>query len=150
MNHDDIVGKLSEYRDGALDSAERERVARHLTECADCASTLSDWESLAAAFLRRAPAATVFQTEAFAARVMARLPAAAPEPLAWLTGRWLMPALGLSFTMLAFSFQPFAAGQAADSASALLLARADRASASAGAETMASDVLGLGLEAEER
>jgi anti-sigma factor RsiW len=149
MNHDDIFAKLSEYRDGALDAAGRERVSLHLTQCADCASVLSDWERLAGAFLRRFPAPTAFQTEAFAARVMARLPAAAPEPLAWLTGRWLMPALGLSFTMLAFSFQPLSSGQASDSASALLLSRADRGTAApAGTETMASDV--LGIEAEER
>ena len=148
MEHDHVVEKLSEYRDGALGAAERETVSRHLSKCADCAGALSEWERLARAFLRRPPLPTAFQTEAFAARVMARLPAV-PEPLSWLTGRWLVPALGLSFAALAFSFRPYDGAQALDPASALLLSRADRGTvASAGAETRAFDV--LGLEAEDR
>ena len=146
MKHDQIVEKLSEYRDGALGAAEREAVSRHLPECAECASVLSDWERLADAFLRRPPEPNAFQTEAFTARVMARLPSAAPEPFPWLTARWLVPALGLSFAVLALSFRPYGGAQTLDPASALLLARADRGTAAFPAETRAADVLGLGEE----
>ena len=149
MEHELIVEKLSEYRDGALGAAERETVSRHLSECAECSVLLSDWERLSSAFFRRPSAPNAFQTEAFAARVMARLPAAAPEPLSWLTGRWLVPALGLGFAALAFSFRPYGGAQTLDPASALLLSRAERAAApSFGAETPSVDV--LGLETEDR
>jgi anti-sigma factor RsiW len=140
MEHETIVEKLSEYRDGALSAADRDAVARHLTECSDCASVLSDWERLSKAFLRRAPAPTPFQTEAFVARVTARLPGAAPAPFAWLTGRWLVPAVGLSFAVLALSFRPYASVDPVDPASALLMG-ADHGTASSG-----MDFLGLGVE----
>jgi anti-sigma factor RsiW len=149
MKHEDIVGKLSEYRDGALGASERESVSRHAADCADCAAVLSDWERLSKAFFARPPAPTVFQTEAFAARVMSRLSAAETGPLSWLTGRWLVPALGLSFGLLALSFLPGGGADALDPASSLLLSRADRgATASSRVETPAADV--LGLSADER
>ena len=81
MEHEKIVEALSEYRDGALSAAERESVSRHLSGCADCSAVLADWDRLAKAFLRRPPAPTPFQTEAFVARVTARLPGAAWTPV---------------------------------------------------------------------
>jgi anti-sigma factor RsiW len=149
MEHDHIVEKLSEYRDGALSAAEREPVSRHLKECADCAAVLADWERLSKVFLRRVPAPTTFQTEAFVARVTARLPGREPSPLARLTGRWLVPALGLSFAVLALSFRPYAGLEVSDPAAALL-AGADRgvSVAAAGPEFPSADV--LGIDAEDR
>lgn len=144
MEHEKIIEALSEYRDGALSAAGRESVSRHLSGCAECSSVLSDWERLSKAFLRRPPAPTPFQTEAFVARVTARLPDAAPGPLAWLTGRWLVPALGLSFAALAFSFRPYAGQDLSDPAAALL-ADAGRG-ASVAPESAGADVLGLGAE----
>jgi anti-sigma factor RsiW len=147
MEHEQIVEKLSEYRDGALGAAERETISRHLPECAECSAVLSDWERLSKAFLRRPPAPNAFQTEAFTARVMARLPSCAQEQFPWLTARWLVPTIGLSFAVLALSFRPYGGAQTLDPASALLLARADRGTISpAGPETRAADVLGLGTE----
>lgn len=140
MEHDNIVEKLSEYRDGALSAADRGTVSRHLTECSDCEAVLADWERLSKAFLRREPAPTPFQTEAFVARVTARLPGAAPAPFAWLTGRWLVPAVGLSFALLAVSFRPYASVEASDPAAALLMG-ADR-----GMPSSVTDILGLSAE----
>jgi anti-sigma factor RsiW len=146
MKHQDIVEKLSEYRDGAMDAAEREIISRHASDCAECAAVLSDWDRLSKAFFQRPAAPTAFQTESFTARVMARLPAPAPSLIERLTGRWLVPALGFSFGMLALSFRPYA-GASSDPVSALLLARADRgATAAVRAETAPADVLGLGAE----
>jgi anti-sigma factor RsiW len=127
MEHDRIVESLSDYRDGALGASEREAVSRHLAECADCAGALADWEILSKAFLRRPSAPTPFQTEAFAARVMARLPAGASEPFARLLGRWLAPALGLGLAALAFSFSPYARDAGLDPAASLIAFGADRA-----------------------
>jgi anti-sigma factor RsiW len=145
MEHDKIADRLSEYRDGALDAADRQAVSAHLSGCADCSTLLADWELLSKAFLRRPPSPTVFQTEAFVARVAARLPGAAPAPLAWLTGRWLVPAIGLSFTMLAFSFRPYPGQEVSDPSSALLFASADRgiSPAVSPADSSGSDAFGL-------
>lgn len=107
MNHDRIVELLSEYRDGALPPAERELVAAHLPACESCARALADWDRLAAAFFARPAAPTPVATEAFVARVMARLPDEAPGIWAWLTGRWLTPALGLGLVALIASFLPY-------------------------------------------
>lgn len=147
MEHDRIIERLSEYRDGALGAAEREAVSSHLAGCEDCSRILADWERLSKAFFARPPAPTAFQTEAFVARVAARLPGTAPSPLAWLTGRWLVPALGLSFAMLALSFRPYGGLEASDPAAALL-SDADRGEAVAAVqpESLGADVLGLGAE----
>jgi anti-sigma factor RsiW len=147
MKHDQIIESLSEYRDGALSAAEREKVSSHLAGCADCSRLLADWERLSKAFFARPPAPTAFQTEAFVARVTARLPGAADSPFAWLTGRWLVPALGLSFAMLALSFRPYAGLEVSDPAAALL-AGGDRGTSVAAVqpESLGADVLGLGAE----
>src|SRR6185312_4446453 len=129
MEHEKIVESLSAYRDGALSASEREAVALHLAGCADCSAVLADWDRLAKAFFRPSPAPTAFQTEAFVARVRARLPhGAASAAPSWLSARWLVPALGLSFAVLAFTFRPYPAAEVSDPAVALL-AGSDGASA---------------------
>jgi anti-sigma factor RsiW len=147
MEHDQIVERLSEYCDGALGAVERETISRHLAGCPDCAAVLRDWALLSKSFLRRPPAPTPFQTEAFVARVTSRLPGAAPSLLERLTGRWLVPALSLSFAALALSFRPYAGLEASDPAAALLIG-ADRGPSLAVAppESAGADVLGLGAE----
>lgn len=142
MRHEDIVEKLSEFRDGALGASERDAVARHLAGCADCSAFLADLERLSKALLRRPPAPNAFQTEAFVARVMGRLPAPA-DPLAWLTAKWLVPALGVGFAALALSFRPYSGRATVDTTSSLLLGGAPAAAASA---TPVADALGLGAE----
>jgi anti-sigma factor RsiW len=128
MEHDRIVEKLSEYRDGALGATERAEVSRHVSECADCSGALADWDLLAKAFLRRSAAPTAFQTEAFTARVMSRLPVES-EPFARLLSRWLAPALGLGLAALAFSFSPYARDAGLDPAASLISSGSDRAGA---------------------
>lgn len=144
MEHSRIVDLLSEYRDGALDASARTEVERHLASCADCRAELAGDERAARAFFRPAQAPSPFATEAFVARVMSRV-AERAEPLAWLSARWLVPALGVGFAMLALSFGSTPRGAAVDPASALLVAGMDRgAAASAAPESPAADALGLG------
>ena len=128
MEHERIVENLSDYRDGALAPSERDAVSRHVAECADCSGVLADWDVLAKAFLRRPAPPTAFQTEAFTARVMARLPIES-EPFARLLSRWLAPALGLGLAALAFSFSPYARDAGLDPAAALISSGSDRAGA---------------------
>ena len=145
MRHEDIIAKLSEYRDAELGAAERREVAAHVERCAGCAALLADWESLAAAFLRRPGAPTPVATEAFVARVMSRLPQET-EPLSRLFGRWLAPALGVSFAVLALSFRPYPRSEASDPAGALLTADSERGVSTIAPEASSADLLGLGAE----
>jgi anti-sigma factor RsiW len=147
MEHEQIAERLSEYRDGALGAADRETVSRHLTGCEACAAVLSDWERLSKTFLRRPLAPTPFQTEAFIARVTARLPAEEPAWFARLVGRWLVPALGMSFAALVLSFRPYAGLEVSDPAAALLAdSNRDASLALPGPESAGADVLGFGAE----
>ena len=127
MEHDHRYEEtLSSFRDGALSAAEREAVALHVAGCADCAYVLADWDRAAKAFFRRGPAPTAFQTEAFVARVMARVPSEDGRALAESLRRWLTPALGLGFAALAFSFSPYARDGGVDPAASLIAAGPDR------------------------
>jgi anti-sigma factor RsiW len=119
MEHEIIVEKLSAFRDGALPPAERDLVAGHLEECPSCAAVLRDWEALAGLLFRPSSAPTSFQTEAFVARVMSRLPSDERLPFARM-GRWLVPAAGLGFAALAFSFGSYSRDQGLEPAAALL------------------------------
>lgn len=127
MGHEEIVEKLSAYRDGALPPAERLLVAGHLDACASCAAALRDWERLAGVFFRPAAAPTAFQTEAFVARVMSRLPADAAAPSFRATARWLVPALALGGAALAFSFTSYSRESGLDPAAALIATGSGRA-----------------------
>ena len=147
MKHEIIVEKLSEYRDGALSAAERLEVSRHVSDCDDCAAVLADWERLTKIFFRRSPLPAPVATEAFVARVMARLPEAAPEPFAWLFGRWLVPALSVSFAILVLSFQAYPHFDQSDPAGALLTADSERG-VSLIQPSASADV--LGVDGEDR
>ncbi len=68
----------------------------------------ADWERLTRVFFARPAAPGAVETEAFVARVMSRLPVEELGLLVRLTGRWLVPALGLGLAALAFSFTPYA------------------------------------------
>ena len=56
MTTDSFTDRLSEYLDGELTPAERADVDRHLTQCAECRSTLEDLRGVVseAALLRDA------------------------------------------------------------------------------------------------
>ncbi len=47
MNCDDLLRRLTEYRDGALDEGLCEEIRRHLGACDPCADVQRDLESLA-------------------------------------------------------------------------------------------------------
>ena len=47
MSDDPWTDRLSEYLDGELQADEREMLASHLSECAECAATLADLRRVA-------------------------------------------------------------------------------------------------------
>ena len=144
MNHDRCVDLLSGLRDGVLSDAERAEVSSHLASCADCSARRAELDRLSRALLRRPAPPTAVQTEAFVARVMARLPAA-PEPLAWLTPRWLVPAFGAAFAALFLSFRAYPSAWRLDAAGS---------ATTMGSETLAIAAAAvddpLGLSGEDR
>ncbi len=90
MDHREASEALWEYRDGELPARRRGEVEEHLSACAECRGELAAWEAAAKAFFASSPAPSPFETEAFAARAMARV--GRGRRLAAL--RWLVPVLG--------------------------------------------------------
>ena len=87
---DPWTDRLSEYLDGDLPAEERETLAAHLRECADCAATLADLRRVsgrARALVDRDPAADLWP--GIAARIGATTPASGTPvvPLARRAGR---------------------------------------------------------------
>lgn len=144
MNHDRCVDLLSDLRDGVLNDADGAQVRAHLASCADCSARAAELDRLTRALFRRPAPPSAIQTEAFVARVMARLPAAS-EPLAWLTPRWLVPAFGAAFAALFLSFRAYPSAWRLDAASSTVAMGAEtQALASAAVDDP------LGLSGEER
>ena len=44
----DVVERVTDYLDDALDDHERERIDQHLDECPDCARVLAQWRTVIA------------------------------------------------------------------------------------------------------
>lgn len=105
MNHEQIVDKLSEFRDGAVTREEQGEILRHLAGCPSCVATLNDYERLARAFFQAPPRPDREDTEAFVAAVMARLPAPLAAPVELLSPRFWAPAVGFALAALAFSLR---------------------------------------------
>lgn len=116
MEHEDIQGRLEAFHDGELPARERSLVEEHLRSCADCRGALEAWAALARAAFPRPPVPGRAETERFTRAVMARLaPAARPSwDWAFLSARWLVPALGLGAAAVAGSLILPARGLRAD------------------------------------
>lgn len=126
MDHHELKELVSDLLDGELEAGQRRLVEGHLASCDECRRLLDDWKAARRAFFPAPRRPSQAETEAFVSRVMARMPAAEPaqapadEPTFRLDWRWLVPALSLSFAMLALSFIP--SRQAQDPSTTLLLA----------------------------
>ena len=109
-----------------------------------------DWERLRAAFLRPPPAPSAEETELFVSRLMARLPAAAPqaEEAPWFGARWLAPTLAFAAAalLLSFTLPP----REEDPSTALLVAAAGTGPAAAWAVQPADQGAAGALELEDR
>lgn len=100
MTHDTIRERLGEWLDGELDAPARAEVAAHLDACPACRADAARLRALGAALFKAPPAADPRSTEAFVARVMARVEADAVSPWERFAARVLGPALGLALAGL--------------------------------------------------
>lgn len=100
MTHEQIQEQLSEWLDGELDPAASADASRHIDACASCQADVARLKRLGAALFKTLPAADPRSTEAFVARVMARVETDAVSPWERFAGRWLAPAFGLALAGL--------------------------------------------------
>ena len=146
MDHETMKRKLFEFYDGALTGIERQQMATHLLQCAECRQAHASWQRTAAAlFRRREPQAS----EAFVQQVLDRLPQSAPrrQVMPWaIRLRWLAPAAGLA-ALLFIMLRP---SESAVSVDAMLLSdHRDQPSTQlvlASNTSSPDDVLGLLME----
>lgn len=101
MNHDQIRGRLDEWLDGALPPAESAAASSHIDACVECKSEVDRLRRLAGALFEklRSPG-DARATEAFVARVMARVEADAVTPWERFAARVLAPSFGLALAGL--------------------------------------------------
>lgn len=96
MKHEEIRELLGQWVDGELGESEAAAVSAHAAACAGCRADERRLRRLGPALFRAAAPADPRRTEAFVARVMARVEADSVP--AWT--RWLTPALGLALAGL--------------------------------------------------
>lgn len=100
MTHDDFQEKLSEWLDGELDASTSAAFAAHVGACPSCRRESELLRRLGPALFRAPAAADPRATEAFVARVMARVEAEQVPFWEKLSARVLAPALGLALAAL--------------------------------------------------
>lgn len=93
MNHREIQERVDSYLDLELAPNERRDFEDHLAACAECAGAVERQRRISRAVFRRS---SVPNTDIFVDRVMARIRAAANEPVSVFAGFWKWPALGLA------------------------------------------------------
>jgi len=103
MNHDQIRGRLDEWLDGALSPAESSAASSHIDACVDCRNEVSRLKRLGAALFAAPAPVDPRSTEAFVARVMARVEEDAVSPWERFAARVLAPAFGLALAGLIFT-----------------------------------------------
>lgn len=103
MTHENIHERLNEWLDGELDAAANAAVSRHVDECAACTGEVLRLRRLGAALFKAPSPADPRSTEAFVARVMARVEAETVAPWERFAARFLIPAFGLALAGLLFS-----------------------------------------------
>jgi len=99
MNHEQVKERLSEWLDGELDAAIGADVSGHLDACASCNAEASRLKRLGAALFKPFPA-DPRSTEAFVARVMARVEEDAVSAWERFAALFLAPAFGLALAGL--------------------------------------------------
>jgi len=115
MDHNDCKEKIFTLWDNELTGAEREEVANHLRECAECRTEYSDWKRTAGIFFEATPPSS----EEFVQRVMNRIRGLeSPKLFKW---RWLYPAIvGAAFAAFVLMMS-YPAREPQESMEALLL-----------------------------
>lgn len=103
MTHDKIRERLSEWLDGELDAPARAEVSAHLEACPSCRNEAARLRRLGPALFPAAAPADPRSTEAFVARVMARVEAESVSPWERFAARVLAPALALALAGLVFA-----------------------------------------------
>ncbi|MBI2890621.1 MAG: zf-HC2 domain-containing protein [Nitrospirae bacterium] len=101
MDHIQLKGLLSPYRDGELEAAARDEVARHVAHCEECRSELAAWGRMAEGLFRRP---LLLPPDGFTVRLMARLEDEATRSAGGIwdaARRWLVPALGTAVAAFA-------------------------------------------------
>lgn len=100
MTHEEIQERLSEWLDGELDPAASTDASRHIDACAACKAEVARLRRLGGAFFYKRPRVDPRSTEAFVARVMARVEAEAVTPWERFAARVLAPSFGLALAGL--------------------------------------------------
>ena len=103
MTHEKIQERLSEWLDGELDASASAEVSAHLSACAACKAEASRLRALGAALFKAQAPADPRSTEAFVARVMARVDTEPVSPWERFAARVLAPALALALAGLVFA-----------------------------------------------
>lgn len=101
MKHEECRELLGEWIDGALSAAKSAEAAAHVESCAACREDAARLRRLGPALFRAPAPADPRSTEAFVARVMARVEEDSVPAWERFAGRWLTPALGLALCGLA-------------------------------------------------
>lgn len=100
MNHDQIRERLDEWLDGALPAAESAAASSHIDSCPECKGEVSRLKRLGSALFRAPAPHDPRATEAFVARVMARVEEDAVSPWERFAARVLAPSFGLALAGL--------------------------------------------------
>lgn len=103
MTHEQIRERLNEWLDGEMSSADAAAASRHVDACADCKTEVSRLKRLGASLFRAPAPVDPRATEAFVARVMARVEEDAVSPWERFAARVLAPAFGLALAGLIFT-----------------------------------------------
>lgn len=103
MTHEQIQERLSEWLDGELSPAESAAASVHIDSCSVCKGEVLRLRRLGEALFAAPAAADPRSTEAFVARVMARVDAESVSPWERFAARFLIPAFGLALAGLLIS-----------------------------------------------
>ncbi len=103
MTHEQIHERLGEWLDGELDGSASAAASRHIDSCAACKSEVFRLRRLGEALFAAPAAADPRSTEAFVARVMARVSADTVSSWEKFAARFLAPAFGLALAGLLFT-----------------------------------------------
>ena len=100
MTHEQIHEQLSEWLDGELDAAASAEASRHIDSCPACKDEVFRLRRLGSVLFKAPLVADRRSTEAFVARVMARVEAESVSPWEKFAARFLAPAFGLALAGL--------------------------------------------------
>lgn len=103
MNHDQIRERLGEWLDGAMSPVEAADASRHVDSCPECKAEAARLKKLGSILFRAPASSDPRSTEAFVARVMARIEEDSVTPWERFAARVVAPAFGLALAGLIFA-----------------------------------------------